>query len=117
MSESAHLFANPSACNCSYSDHRAAILASEEDFIDKVPKLIWRGGLHQGEEAREALLQKSEGQSWSDVHAIVWNNQTDVDTNLITMADHCDYMFAAMTEGKKEIEEVASFHNNSNKTC
>lgn len=85
----------------SYVDHRAAIVASEEDFLDKIPKLVWRGGLHQGADIRHALLQESEGQSWSDVHGIAWNNQTDVDTNLMTMADHCDYMFTAMTEGKR----------------
>lgn len=83
----------------SYIDHRATILAGEEDFMEKDPKLLWRGGLGQGHDIRESLLRESEGQIWNDVRGIEWSNQTDVDENLITMAEHCRSMFVAMTEG------------------
>ena len=83
----------------SYSDLRAVIEENEDDFLDKIPKLIWRGQVDRGKEVRQALLDASEGQPWSAVSSFSWHNQSDVDANLISMEDHCDYMFAAMTEG------------------
>ena len=83
----------------SYSDQRSVIADSERHFLDKIPKLIWRGGLHQGHDVREALIRESSGQSWSDVYGFAWHNETDMDENFISMAAHCAYQFTAMTEG------------------
>ena len=90
----------PSVGLNSYAEHQAVLEDEEEDFLDKVPKLVWRGALSVAAgDLRRELLKKSEGQSWSDVREIVWKNETSVKENLISMQDHCDYMFVAQTEG------------------
>lgn len=90
----------------SYASFRSIIIDSDQDFLDKVPKLVWRGtlGTDDGADARKALAKESHGQSWSDVRVVDWSNQTsaedveDVEEDLISMEDHCSYMFAVETE-------------------
>ncbi|EMC99263.1 hypothetical protein BAUCODRAFT_65196 [Baudoinia panamericana UAMH 10762] len=85
----------------SYSELQANLDETEEHLLDKAPQIVWRGGTKAGfgGHAREGLLKHSTGQSWSAVEMIDWANRTDVSHKLITMAEHCGYMFAAHTEG------------------
>ena len=90
----------PSVGMNSYNELRSILDQYEDDFIDKVPKLVWRGALGvAGKDMRDALIKHSEGQGWSDVQTITWKNETDVKEKLISMEDHCNYMFVAQTEG------------------
>lgn len=84
----------------SYSELQTTLDNDEDDFLDKVPKLIWRGSLAVGShEARAGLVEHSANQPWSDVQTLDWTNKTDIDSKLLTMEDHCGYMFTAQTEG------------------
>ncbi|KAK0941006.1 hypothetical protein LTR29_007423 [Friedmanniomyces endolithicus] len=85
----------------SYAELQSFLDADEDDFLDKVPKLVWRGSLNVGSglDAREGLLKHSADQPWSNVQTLDWSNQTDIDENLLSMQEHCDYMFTAQTEG------------------
>lgn len=90
----------PSVGMNSYSELQSLLHEEEDDFVDKVPKLVWRGALGvAGSDMRKALIKHSEGQGWSDVRTIVWKNETSVKENLISMEDHCNYMFVVQTEG------------------
>ncbi|TKA25049.1 hypothetical protein B0A50_06113 [Salinomyces thailandicus] len=85
----------------SYTELQALLEADEEDFLDKLPKLVWRGALAvgSGHDARVGLIKHSKGQIWSDVQTLDWSNKTDIHSKLLTMEDHCRYMFTAQTEG------------------
>ena len=90
----------PSVGMNSYSELQSILNEEEDDFLDKIPKLVWRGALGvAGRSMREALLQHTEGQGWSDVQTITWRNETSIKENLISMEDHCKYMFVVQTEG------------------
>jgi len=98
-------FAWPDVGLRSYSELQAILEAEEDDFADKVPKIVWRGSLdvgsgHDGGHvAREGLLHFSRGQGWSDIQTLDWGNKSDIDDKLLSMEDHCGYMFTAQTEG------------------
>jgi len=84
----------------SYSELQTLIDDQELYFLDKIPKLVWRGNVNVGShDVRAALVEQSKDQTWSDVRALDWGNKTNIAENLIGMEDHCDYMFVAQTEG------------------
>jgi len=85
----------------SYTELQALLDEDEDEFLDKVPKLVWRGamGVGTGHDARAGLVEHSKGQMWSDVQTLDWSNKTDIDNKLLSMEDHCGYMFTAQTEG------------------
>ena len=85
----------------SYTELQAILDNDEDDFLDKVPKLVWRGALAvgSGQDARLGLVKHSEDQIWSDVQTLDWSNETDIHGKLLSMEDHCRYMFTAQTEG------------------
>ncbi|KAK5708089.1 hypothetical protein LTR97_000629 [Elasticomyces elasticus] len=85
----------------SYSELQSILEADEDDFLDKNPKLIWRGSLNvgSGHDAREGLIKNSLNQPWSDVQTLDWHNETDIHDKLLSMQEHCEYMFTAQTEG------------------
>ena len=84
----------------SYAEHQAVLDEEEPDFLDKTPKLVWRGGIGNGGRGiRQKLIKESEGKTWSDVAPFVWKNEAAVKQLYITMRDHCNYMFTAQTEG------------------
>ncbi|KAK5133218.1 hypothetical protein LTR08_008053 [Meristemomyces frigidus] len=84
----------------SYRELQMALDYDEDDFLDKVPKLVWRGSLSVGSHAaRVGLLEHSANQPWGDVQTLDWSNKSDIDSKLLTMEDHCSYMFTAQTEG------------------
>jgi len=75
--------------------------AEEDDFLDKVPKVIWRGSqdVGQGHDAREGLVHFTKNQRWSDVQTMKWSNKSDIDANFLNVEDHCGYTYTAYTEG------------------
>lgn len=84
----------------SYAELQTLIRDSEVEFVDKEPKLVWRGSVAVGSrDVRAALLDKSKDRSWSDVQSLDWSNKTDIEEKLIGMEEHCGYMFVAQTEG------------------
>ena len=90
----------PSVGLNSYAELQSILDENEDDFLDKIPKLVWRGALAvAAKDMRQALLKESESQVWSHVRTIVWKNETNVKETLISMQDHCDYMFVVETEG------------------
>lgn len=64
-------------------------------FVDKEPKLVWRGKLSFAPKLRRALLDVARGTSWGDVKALDWRKKD----NFLTMEDHCRYMFIGHVEG------------------
>lgn len=85
----------------SYAELQALLDAEEDDFFDKIPQLVWRGSLAvgSGHSARAGLVAHSHDQPWSDVQTLDWTNKTDITAKLLTMDDHCRYMFTAQTQG------------------
>ncbi|TKA67354.1 hypothetical protein B0A55_09686 [Friedmanniomyces simplex] len=85
----------------SYAELQSILEADEDDFLDKIPKLVWRGSMNvgSGHDAREGLLKHSADQRWSDVQTLDWSNKTDIHDKLLSMQEHCEYMFTAQTEG------------------
>ncbi|KAF2478764.1 glycosyl transferase family 90-domain-containing protein [Neohortaea acidophila] len=80
------------------ADFRAVLDDSEMAFLDKKPQLVWRGSIDNNP-ARKKLAELSKDQPWSNVRGIDWLNKEDPTKNVISMEEHCDYMFTAMTEG------------------
>lgn len=84
----------------SYAELQASLNANEDEFLDKIPKLVWRGATTVAAyDVRAGLLEHSAGQPWSDVQTLDWSNATNINERLISMEDHCGYMFVVQTEG------------------
>ncbi|KAJ9642031.1 hypothetical protein H2199_005246 [Coniosporium tulheliwenetii] len=78
----------------SYGEFRDLVLEDEEgaaEFVDKIPKLVWRGAVHG--------LAADDLREWSDVQALDWGNKSDIDAKLLSMQQHCGYQYLAQTEG------------------
>ncbi|KAF2164653.1 hypothetical protein M409DRAFT_25047 [Zasmidium cellare ATCC 36951] len=94
------LWAWPDVGLRSYAELQEVLEHEEDEFVDKVPKLVWRGSLAVGsKDVRHGLVEHSEGKPWSDVQTLDWSNKTNIEERLLTMQDHCSYMFVAQTEG------------------
>lgn len=84
----------------SYAEFQEILEHEEDEFVDKVPKLVWRGSLDVGsKDVRHGLVKHSKGKSWSDVQVLDWSNKTLMQERILTMPDHCSYRFMAQTEG------------------
>ena len=84
----------------SYAELQAILDHEEDDFLDKIPKILWRGSLDVGSrDVRQGLVDHSKGYDWSDVLVLDWSNKTNMDERMLNMVDHCGYMFLAQTEG------------------
>jgi hypothetical protein len=85
-----------------YSQVRRDIIENEPEWFKKVPKAVWRGSTKTNV-IREVLVNASKGKSWSDVHAISWENQTHMalgmDELSLSMPEHCNYQYVLHTEG------------------
>lgn len=94
------LFAWPDVGLRSYAELQRILDHEEEDFLDKIPKLVWRGSLAVGSrDVRSGLVEQTKDKDWADVQELDWSNKTNIQTRLLTMQDHCSYMFVAQTEG------------------
>ncbi|KAE8356741.1 glycosyl transferase family 90-domain-containing protein [Aspergillus coremiiformis] len=90
-----------------YQEIRRRIMAIDDGsdpspgllFQDKKKQLFWRGTVATNPELRGQLLQATEGKSWADTRALDWGNEEDIRSNLLSMEDHCRYMFLAHVEG------------------
>jgi len=85
----------------SYVELHSTIVAEEEDFLDKIPQIVWRGAIEGlgSQDARSGLMSASANQPWSDVQTLDWSNKTNIATRLLGMEDHCAYQFLAQIEG------------------
>lgn len=84
----------------SYGELQEILEYEEDEFVDKIPKIVWRGSLAVGsKDVRSGLVKHSKDKSWSDVQVLDWSNKTNIEERLLTMQDHCSYMFMAQTEG------------------
>lgn len=81
--------------------------------MDKIPQVVWRGAVEGlgSHDVRAGLVTASAGQPWSDVQALDWSNQTNIDTLLLGMEDHCSYQFLAQTEGNTYSGRLKSLLN------
>ncbi|TLD35782.1 DUF821 domain-containing protein [Venturia nashicola] len=77
-----------------YGEVRREIRDTEPAWSDKKSLAVWRGAPVTNP-LRKALIDISEGKSWSDIKAIDWATQE----NLLTMAEHCQYQYVVHTEG------------------
>ena len=64
-------------------------------WLEKKPKLVWRGKPSFAPKLRRALMEAARGKSWGDVKQVDW----DTGLNVLRMEDHCHYMFIAHVEG------------------
>jgi len=61
-------------------------------FPEKIPQLIWRGTVDFNPTVRGNLVNASLGKPWSNVEKGSGDNR-------IMIEEHCNYQFAAHTEG------------------
>nr|OQO30231.1 hypothetical protein B0A51_01379 [Rachicladosporium sp. CCFEE 5018] len=85
----------------SYSELQSVLAVNEEYFIDKRQQLVWRGAIGGlgSSDVREGLVKASRNKPWADVQVMEWHNATDIAAKLLSMEQHCGYMFLAQTEG------------------
>lgn len=83
-----------------YGDFQRQAMDFYDDYDRKLQKLVWRGTTDFNPQIRLALLEQSEGKSWSDVHRVAEDVHDEEATRWrISMPDHCKYKFAVHTEG------------------
>jgi len=59
----------------------------------KDPRVVWRGKIKMAQ-LRSELVRISEGKSWSDVKAVVINDDKDVHTkDVMNLRDFCGYVY------------------------
>ncbi|KAL1588696.1 hypothetical protein WHR41_02673 [Cladosporium halotolerans] len=97
----------------SYSELQQNLAAEEEDFLDKIPQIVWRGAVEGlgSHDVRAGLLAASANQPWSDILPLDWSNATNIATRLLGMEDHCAYQFLAQTEGNTYSGRLKSLLN------
>jgi hypothetical protein len=64
----------------------------------KIPRLMWRGAT-MGLPLREKLVEATKDKSWADVKTLDWHNKESTDTDLKSMAEHCQYKYLINTAG------------------
>lgn len=68
----------------------------EPPWTEKKQQLIWRGKPSFAPKLRRSLIEAARNKPWDDVRTVDWNQKT----NVISMEDHCKYMFIAHVEGR-----------------
>ncbi|KAF7586521.1 hypothetical protein BBP40_008766 [Aspergillus hancockii] len=63
---------------------------------EKKPQLVWRGKPSFAPKLRRALMDAARDKAWGDVKQVDWFERT----NIISMEDHCHFMFIAHVEGR-----------------
>ena len=87
-----------------YSAIRKQIGKQEPAWEDKKPMAAWRG-VENLSPIREALLEASKDQPWSDIRGMTWagnggSGGAENKDDALTALDHCKYQFLVYTEGK-----------------
>lgn len=97
----------------SYVELQQNLAAEEEDFLDKIPQIVWRGAVAGlgSHDVRSGLVAASANQPWADVQTLDWSNKTNIATRLLGMEDHCNYQFLAQTEGNTYSGRLKSLLN------
>ncbi|KLJ10407.1 hypothetical protein EMPG_14221 [Blastomyces silverae] len=90
---------NPSVIIGTYSEVVEKIKKQENaiPWTMKERKLVWRGSLTFAPKLRRRLLEVARGKTWGDVKELVWSRKNNL---IISMEDHCRYMFIAHVEGR-----------------
>ncbi|KAE8154226.1 glycosyl transferase family 90-domain-containing protein [Aspergillus avenaceus] len=65
-------------------------------WSQKKPQLVWRGKPSFAPKLRRALMDAAQDKPWGDVKQVDWFERT----NIMSMEDHCLYMFIAHVEGR-----------------
>ncbi|KAE8354216.1 glycosyl transferase family 90-domain-containing protein [Aspergillus coremiiformis] len=65
-------------------------------WAEKTPQLVWRGKPSFAPKLRRALMDAARDKPWGDVKQVDWLERT----NIMSMEDHCRYMFIAHVEGR-----------------
>ncbi|KAB8225585.1 glycosyl transferase family 90-domain-containing protein [Aspergillus novoparasiticus] len=65
-------------------------------WSQKTPQLVWRGKPSFAPKLRRALMDAARDKPWGDVKQVNWFERT----NIMSMEDHCRYMFIAHVEGR-----------------
>lgn len=65
---------------------------------NKISKLLWRGAT-MGLPLRERLVSVTQDKDWADVKTLDWHNKDSTDTDLKSMAEHCQYKYLINTAG------------------
>ncbi|KAK1142104.1 hypothetical protein N8T08_008187 [Aspergillus melleus] len=96
----------------SYKDIRARIASVDDgdssspnaqhglSFQSKKKQLVWRGSVATNPQLRGKLLKAAQGKSWASIRVIDWDDENDLQYNLLPMEEHCRYMFLAHAEGR-----------------
>jgi hypothetical protein len=74
----------------------ARIQRADIPWEAKKQQLVWRGKPSFAPKLRRALIEAARDQPWGDVKQVSWPDRT----NVLSMEDHCRYMFIAHVEGK-----------------
>ncbi|KAF2202909.1 hypothetical protein GQ43DRAFT_470479 [Delitschia confertaspora ATCC 74209] len=72
---------------------------SKESWDQKIEKLVWRGKVTMAPKLRRALLEASNGKSWSDVGQVRWN-EPEFKEQFLGPVEQCRWMFIAHVEGR-----------------
>ena len=72
----------------------------DDQWLKKIPKLVWRGKPSFNFKLRRALVDVAKGKPWADVRTIQWQSESSVRESFISSLNHCDYMFLAHAEGR-----------------
>ncbi|WPG98542.1 kdel motif-containing protein 1 [Acrodontium crateriforme] len=85
----------------SFADfQRQALELDRDGWNAKRDQLVWRGTTSFNAPLRQALINQSDSQPWSDVHKVDEDSTAgDAAKFRITMPDHCKYKYAVHTEG------------------
>ncbi|OJK00121.1 hypothetical protein ASPACDRAFT_51941 [Aspergillus aculeatus ATCC 16872] len=65
-------------------------------YDQKKRQLVWRRKPSFAPKLRRALMDAARGQPWGNVKHVDWNQRT----NVMSLEDHCRYMFIAHVEGR-----------------
>lgn len=79
-----------------WRDARAKAAKHDAYFVDKLPRVVWRGAVWTLPEVREALIAATRNKSWADVEEVDWK----AGTNVMRTEDFCRYAFVVHTEGR-----------------
>lgn len=73
------------------------IFESKLRWKDKVNKLFWRGAFLA--DIRKEMAEVSKSHSWAEISDLNWGDREQVNKQLLTPEEHCQYKFLAHAEG------------------
>ncbi|KAL9637137.1 MAG: hypothetical protein Q9164_002390 [Protoblastenia rupestris] len=97
----------------SYGEVRRQIKDIENDlpFDQKIKKLVWRGTVFEGHQQREAFIEATNNKTWADVASLNWFDKESIKKNVLSIPDHCKYMFVGHISGSSWSAQGKYMHN------